>query len=105
MSHNGSGTVVRVDTATGNVTHSVSTGQQPRSMAISADGSAIYVANYESSTVTKLRADDLTELDEVPTDHHPIGITYEPTTGHRLGGLLRRLASSSSTTPRPRPPG
>ncbi len=49
-------------------------------MAISADGSAIYVVNYESSTVTKLRADDLSTLDEQPTDHHPIGITYEPTT-------------------------
>ena len=60
-------------------------------MAISADGSAIYVVNYESSTVTKLRADDLTELDEQPTDHHPIGITYEPTTATRVGRLLRRL--------------
>jgi DNA-binding beta-propeller fold protein YncE len=71
---------VRIDAATGAVTHRVSPGQQPRSMAISSDGSAIYVANYESSTVTKLRADDLTELDRQPTDHHPIGITYEPTT-------------------------
>ena len=80
VSHNRSGTVVRVDTRTGAVTHSVSTGSQPRSMAISSDGSALYVANYDSSTVTKLRADDLAELDEQPTDHHPIGITYEPTT-------------------------
>ena len=49
-------------------------------MAISADGTALYVVNYESSTVTKLRAADLAELDTQPTDHHPIGITYEPTT-------------------------
>ena len=90
VSHNHSNTVVRIDAATGAVTHSVSTGSQPRSMAISADGSAIYVVNYESSTVTKLRADDLTELDEQPTDHHPIGITYEPTTATRVGRLLRR---------------
>ena len=78
-------------------------GAQPRSMAISADGSAIYVVNYESSTVTKLRADDLGTLDEQPTDHHPIGITYEPTTAtvwvacyggshHRLRRLVARLA-------------
>ena len=80
VSHNKSNTVVRIDAATGNITHSVSTGAQPRSMAISADGSAIYVVNYESSTVTKLRADDLSTLDEQPTDHHPIGITYEPST-------------------------
>ena len=104
VSHNGSGTVVRVDTATGAVTHSVSPGQQPRSMAISSDGSAIYVANYESSTVTKLRADDLTELDSKPTDHHPIGITYEPTTGTVwvacYGGSI--LVFNDTT---PRPPG
>ena len=79
-SHNHSNNVARIDAATGAVSHSVTTGSQPRSMAISADGSAIYVANYDSSTVTKLRADDLTKIDEQPTDHHPIGITYEPTT-------------------------
>ena len=80
VSNNKSNTVVRVDAATGSITQSISTGAQPRSMAISADGSAIYVVNYESSSVTKLRADDLSTLDEQPTDHHPIGITYEPTT-------------------------
>ena len=50
-------------------------------MAISADGRAVYVVNYESSTVSKLRASDLGRLGEVATDQHPIGITYEPTTG------------------------
>jgi len=29
--------------------------------------------------VTKLRADDLTVLQSVPTNASPIGITYEPT--------------------------
>ena len=95
---------MRIDAATGGVTHSVSTGSQPRSMAISADGSAIYVANYDSSTVTKLRADDLSELDSAPTDHHPIGITYEPTTGTVwvacYGGSI--LVFPDTT---PRPPG
>ena len=61
-------------------THTVVTGSQPRSMAISSDGTAIYVANYDSSTVTKLDAATMEVLDEHPTDHHPIGITYEPTT-------------------------
>jgi YVTN family beta-propeller protein len=75
-----SGTVVSMDTATAQITHSATTGVEPRSMAISRDGKALYVVNYESSTVTKLRASDLTKLDEEPTDYHPIGITYEPTT-------------------------
>ena len=38
-----------------------------------------YSVNYESSTVTKLRTSDLSTIDQVPTEHHPIGITYEPT--------------------------
>ncbi len=55
------------------------TGKEPRSLAISSDGGAVYSVNYESSTVTKLRTSDLKAVDEVETDHHPIGITYEPT--------------------------
>ena len=69
---------------------------------MSTDGSALYVANYESSTVTKLRSDDLSVLDEQPTDHHPIGITYEPTTGAVwvacYGGSIMVF---DDTTPRP----
>lgn len=81
VTNNASGTVSKVDARTGTVIRSVSTGSQPRSMAISSDGTALYVVNYESSTVSKLRTTDLVEVGEVPTDPHPIGITYEPTTG------------------------
>ena len=64
----------------GRVTNTVSTGTEPRSMAISSDGTALYVVNYDSSTVVKLRAADLAKLDTQPTDQHPVGVTYEPTT-------------------------
>ena len=80
VSNNGSGTITSVSAETGKVLARVSVGSQPRSLAISADGSALYAVSYESSTVTKLRASDLLMLDRKPTDHHPIGITYEPTT-------------------------
>ncbi len=79
--NNGSGTVTKIDASTGEVVARRRTGAQPRSMAISADGRALYVVNYAASTMTKLRADNLTPLDEVRTDHHPIGVTYEPTRG------------------------
>ena len=49
---NGAGGVVAVDTATGAVVARVTTGTQPRSMAISADGQALYVVNYVSNTVS-----------------------------------------------------
>ena len=49
-------------------------------MAISPDGTALYVVNYGSNTVAKLRSSDLAVLQTIPTGEHPIGITYEPTT-------------------------
>jgi len=81
VTNNTSGTVSKVDAATGVVLTTVSTGKQPRSMAISSDGLALYVVNYESSTVSKLRTADLKEIARAGTDHHPIGVAYEPTTG------------------------
>jgi DNA-binding beta-propeller fold protein YncE len=48
-------------------------------MAISADGQALYVVNYDASTMSKIRTSDLTVTGTYPTDGHPIGITYEPT--------------------------
>ena len=81
VTNNSSGTVSKVDAATGEVLKTVSTGQQPRSLAISSDGRAVYVVNYESSTVSKLRTSDLKQIAKSTTDYHPIGITYEPTTG------------------------
>ena len=81
VTNNTSGTVSKVDAATGEVLKTVATGDEPRSMAISGDGLAIYVVNYKSSTVSKLRTSDLTTIDKTATDLHPIGVTYEPTTG------------------------
>ena len=52
-------------------------------MAISPDGTALYVVNYESNTVTKLRASDMSIVQTIGVPSHPIGITYEPAT-HRV---------------------
>ena len=43
-------------------------------------GTALYVVNYESNTVSKVRTSDLAVGESVPTPSHPIGIAYEPTT-------------------------
>jgi DNA-binding beta-propeller fold protein YncE len=40
----------------------VSTGSAPRSLTIAPDGKEIYVVNYDSGTVTKLRRSDLNTL-------------------------------------------
>jgi YVTN family beta-propeller protein len=76
---NGEGKVAKIDLLSGAVVAKVSSGKAPRSMAISPDGLALYVVNYESSDMTKFRTSDMALLQTVPTDYHPIGITYEPT--------------------------
>lgn len=80
VTNNSSGTVTKVRRSDGEVVATHHTGAEPRSMDISADGTALYVVNYDSSTVSKLRTSDLEVIDSAATDHHPIGIAYEPTT-------------------------
>lgn len=77
---NGEAEVKRIDTATRQVTGEVVTGNQPRSMVLSDDGTALYVVNYADDTVSMVRTSDMTELQELPTRHHPIGITYDKAT-------------------------
>ncbi len=38
---------------------------------------ALYVVNYESGTVTKLRTSDMKPLQTIDACYHPIGITYD----------------------------
>lgn len=74
----GEDAVVAVDLNSGQVTQRVWTGQAPRSMDISTDGTALYVVNYKSHTMSKIRTRDLTILQELDTTPKPIGITYDP---------------------------
>ena len=86
---NGDDRVIAVDTANGKVVARTNTGNQPRSMTISSDGRALYVVNYESSTVSILKASDLSIVRTFPVPSHPIGIAYEPT-AHRVWIALQR---------------
>lgn len=74
---NGEDAVVAVDLASGLVVRRVQTGHAPRSMDISTDGTALYVVNYKSHTMSKIRARDFTLLQEFDTAPKPIGITYD----------------------------
>ena len=73
----GEGSVVALDPRTGEELLRARTGERPRSMDISDDGSALYVVNYGSHTFTKLRASDLSILQTLDTAARPIGITYD----------------------------
>jgi len=52
-------------------------------MTISPDGSYIYVVNYMSNTMSKVRTSDMHVVQTVPTNANPIGITYDNAT-HRV---------------------
>lgn len=75
---NSSGRVVAMDLATNKVVRSVRTGSASRSLDISQDGTALYVVNYTSDTVSKVRASDFKVLQKINACNEPIGITYEP---------------------------
>ena len=75
---NSSGRVIAMDLSTKKVLRSVRTGNSSRSLDISADGTALYVVNYTSDTVSKVRASDFTVLQKIKVCDEPIGITYEP---------------------------
>ena len=49
-------------------------------MDISGDGTALYVVNYYSNTMSKVDTETMEEIQEVPSGHHPIGITYDDAT-------------------------
>ena len=59
---------------------SVKTGNAARSLAMSSDGTALFVVNYKSGTLSKVRASDLKVLQTVKVCAEPIGITYDALT-------------------------
>ena len=75
---NSSGRVVAFDLNSKKVIKSVKTGAASRSLDISSDGSALYVVNFTSDTVSKVRTSDFKVLQKIKACNEPIGITYEP---------------------------
>jgi len=58
----------------------VTTGKAARSLAISSDGTALFVVNFVSDTVSKLRTSDMKILQTIKVCNEPIGITYDAPT-------------------------
>ena len=75
---NAAGRVVAYDLVKKKVIDSVKTGSAARSLDISKDGSALYVVNYKSNTLSKIRVSDFKVVQNLRPCNEPIGITYEP---------------------------
>jgi YVTN family beta-propeller protein len=74
---NKSGRVAAFDLIENKLIKTVKTGSAARSLDISSDGSALYVVNYTSDTISKVRSSDLKVLETKRVCDEPIGVTYE----------------------------
>jgi YVTN family beta-propeller protein len=77
-----SGKVASWDLATNTAGKSVKTGEAARSLAISSDGSSLFVVNFKSNTMSKVRTSDMKVLETIKACNEPIGITYDTPTGN-----------------------
>jgi YVTN family beta-propeller protein len=77
-----SGRVASWNLATNTAGKSVKTGNAARSLAISKDGSALFVVNYKSDTMSKVRTSDMKVTQNIKVCNEPIGITYDVPTGN-----------------------
>ena len=91
-----SGKVIAWDLTTNKAIKSVATGKSARSLAISADGSALYVVNFRSGTLSKVRTQDMKVLQTIKVCNEPIGVTYDSKTSKTwvacYGGSIKVLA-------------
>jgi YVTN family beta-propeller protein len=77
-----SGKVASWDLVANKAGKSVKTGEAARSLAISADGSTMFVVNFKSNTMSKVRTSDMKVLETIKACNEPIGITYDNPTGN-----------------------
>ena len=72
-----SGKVIAWDLVTNKAIKSIATGKSARSLAISADGSALFVVNFRSGTLSKVRTSDMKVVQNIKVCAEPIGVTYD----------------------------
>lgn len=88
-----SGKVASWDLVNNKAGKSVKTGKSARSVAISNDGSALFVVNFVSDTLSKVRTSDMKVIQNIKVCDEPIGITYDSPTSRTwvacYGGAIR----------------
>jgi YVTN family beta-propeller protein len=72
-----SGKVIAWDLVTNQAVKAVSTGKSARSLAISSDGSALFVVNFRSGTLSKVRTSNMKVIQNIKVCAAPIGVTYD----------------------------
>ena len=94
---NVSGKVQAWDLVANTTIKSVKTGLAARSLDISSDGTALFVVNFNSDTVSKVRTSDMKVLQTIKVCNEPIGVTYDSSTNRTwvacYGGALKVFAN------------
>ena len=90
---NSSGKVIAWNLEKNKSFKSVKTGDAARSLALSSDGTALFVVNFFSNTVSKVRTSDMKVLQTIKVCNEPIGISYDTSTNRTwvacYGGSLK----------------
>jgi YVTN family beta-propeller protein len=90
---NSSGKVIAWNLIKNKAFKSVKTGDAARSLALSSDGTALFVVNFFSNTVSKVRTSDMKVLQTIKACNEPIGISYDTSTNRTwvacYGGSLK----------------
>jgi YVTN family beta-propeller protein len=88
-----SGKVASWDLLNNKAGKSVKTGKAARSLAISSDGTALFVVNFVSNTISKVRTSDMKVFQSIKACNEPIGITYDSPTSRTwvacYGGAIK----------------
>lgn len=72
-----SGKVIAWDLINNKAIRSVVTGKSARSLAISTDGSALYVVNFRSGTLSAVSTESMKVIETIKVCKEPIGVTYD----------------------------
>lgn len=92
-----SGKVIAWDLETNKAIKTVATGKAARSLAISSDGSSLFVVNFRSGTLSKVRTSDMKVIQNIKVCAEPIGVTYDSQTSRTwvacYGGSIKVFAN------------
>jgi len=92
-----SGKVIAWDLQTNKAIKTVATGKSARSLAISSDGSTLFVVNFGSGTLSKVRTSDMKVVQNIKVCPEPIGVTYDSSTSRTwvacYGGSIKVFAN------------
>lgn len=94
-----SGKVIAWNLEENKAMRSVYTGKSARSLAISSDGSALFVVNFRSGTISKVSTADMKVKQTTRVCNEPIGVTYDSSTSRTwvacYGGSIKVFENRS----------